>query len=243
MADMGTETNVDPDEFNPQDWKAVSLTHVEYPKGDFLGLILAWFSLLPFMLIVSFVTLTLFRRDLHTIAFFAGIVMNEAINLAVKHTVREPRPLRGRQNLYTEYGMPSSHSQFMWFFATYFTLFLLIRLYKNSNIIDDLWKYACGAGGVICAFIVGWSRVYLKYHTVSQVVLGGALGSVMAGLWFALVQLLLTPLFPLIANSPVGELFMLRDSTLIPHVLWFEYTCSRSEARSRQRKMSSRKSQ
>lgn len=31
--------------------------------------------------------------------------------------------------------------------------------------------------------------------------------------------------------SPVGEVFMLRDSTLIPHVLWFEYTSSRSEAR------------
>ena len=42
---------------------------------------------------------------------------------------------------------------------------------------------------------------------------------------------------------PVSEFLMLRDSTLIPNVLWFEYTSQRGEARSRQRKSISRKSQ
>jgi len=222
-------------------WKAISLTHVEYPKGDFLGCILAWFSLLPFILLVSFATLIIVRRDLYTAAFAAGLVLNEAINLVAKHVIKEPRPSKSHQNLYTEYGMPSSHSQFMWFFATYFALFLLLRLYRNQQIIDDLWKYACAAIGVICAVIVCWSRVYLLYHSVSQVVWGALLGCIVGGLWFTAVQCLLTPLFPLIASCFVGEVFQVRDSTLIPHISWFEYTWNRTEARSRQRKMSTHK--
>ena len=34
---------------------------------------------------------------------------------------------KGRQNLYTEFGMPSSHAQFMWFFVTYTVFFIWIR--------------------------------------------------------------------------------------------------------------------
>lgn len=37
------------------------------------------------------------------------------------------------------------------------------------------------------------------------------------------------------------ELLMIRDTTLIPNVLWFEYTKSRQEARARGRKMASLK--
>ncbi|XP_059162604.1 dolichyldiphosphatase 1-like [Physella acuta] len=230
-------------DFKPEEWKALSLTYVEYPKDDFIGFVLAWFSMLPFILIVSFITLIVLRRDLHTAAFFAGLVISEGINFIVKHIIREPRPLRGRANLHTEYGMPSSHSQFIWFFSSYFTIFLIFRLYRNHSIVDDLWKYVCAGLSVVCAILVSWSRIYLSYHTISQVLLGAVIGIVLGSLWFANVHFLLSPFFPLLAGCPVGEFFMLRDSTLIPHVLWFEYTCSRSEARSRQRKMSSRKSQ
>ncbi|RUS79083.1 hypothetical protein EGW08_013136 [Elysia chlorotica] len=230
-------------ELDTLDWKAVSFTYVEYPKGDFLGYILAWVSLLPMIILVSFATLIIFRRDLHTIAFATGLVVNEAVNWIVKHAVKEARPMRGRQNLNTEYGMPSSHSQFMWFFSSYFAVFLLLRLYRNHSIIDDLWKYVCALLGILAAILVSWSRVYLMYHTVGQVAVGAVLGIFLSAPWFCFVHFLLTPVFPILSSSPLGELLMLRDSTLIPHVLWFEYTCSRSEARSRQRKMSSRKSQ
>lgn len=45
------------------------------------------------------------------------------------------------------------------------------------------------------------------------------------------LQVLLTPLFPDIVCNPVGEFFMLRDCTLIPNILWFEYTSLKSEAK------------
>ncbi len=35
--------------------------------GDLLGFILAWFSLLPIFILVGFVTLILFNRNIHTV--------------------------------------------------------------------------------------------------------------------------------------------------------------------------------
>lgn len=111
---------------------------------------------MPFAVIAGFATLVLFRRDLHTvsiprdcskqssercdrnvaekwrnvyfsqIAFLGGVFVNEVVNLSLKHAIRESRPIR-REVIYTEYGMPSAHTQFMWFFATYATIFVFVR--------------------------------------------------------------------------------------------------------------------
>lgn len=60
------------------------------------------------------------------IAFFVGTLLNECLNMTLKYMIREPRPAV-RNNYYVEFGMPSSHSQFMFFFTTYTILFLLKR--------------------------------------------------------------------------------------------------------------------
>ncbi|KAJ7414161.1 hypothetical protein WISP_85583 [Willisornis vidua] len=73
--------------------------------------------------------------------------------------------------------------------------------------------------------------VYLLYHTWSQVLYGGVAGSIMAIAWFAFTQEILTPLFPRIAAWPISEFFLIRDTSLIPNILWFEYTVTRAEAR------------
>lgn len=41
----------------------------------------------------------------------------------------------------------------------------------------------------------------------------------------------------------ISEYLLLRDTTLIPNILWFEYTNTRQEARARSRKLISMKSQ
>ncbi|XP_065068213.1 dolichyldiphosphatase 1-like [Rhopilema esculentum] len=78
------------------EWRAVALTHVEYPTGDLIGKGLAWMSLVPIFLIVAFVTLIIFRRELHTMTFFIGILLNECANQALKYSIKAPRPCRGR---------------------------------------------------------------------------------------------------------------------------------------------------
>ncbi|KAM9069975.1 dolichyldiphosphatase 1 isoform 3-T4 [Sarcophilus harrisii] len=139
----------------------------------------------------------------------------------------------------TKYGMPSSHSQFMWFFSVYSFLFLYLRMHQTNNarFLDLLWRHVLSLGLVTVAFLVSYSRVYLLYHTWSQVLYGGVAGSVMAVAWFAFTQEILTPLFPRIAAWPISEFFLIRDTSLIPNVLWFEYTVTRAEARNRQRKL------
>ncbi|XP_015605852.1 dolichyldiphosphatase 1 [Cephus cinctus] len=226
------------------EWVPLSLTLVEYPHGDSVGKVLALISLTPLAIITGFVTLVLFRRDLHTITFFGGIVINEAVNLLLKHTICEARPMK-RDSLYTEYGMPSTHAQTMWFFAAYVTLFICIRLHysNNSTVSERFWRISIIAGCVILASLVTYSRVYLMYHTITQVVCGTIVGIVLGITWFIFTHLVLTPFFPMIVSWRMSEYLLLRDTTLIPNVLWFEYTNTRTEARARSRKLVSMKSQ
>lgn len=208
--------------------------------GDLSGHLLAYLSLSPIFVIVGFVTLIIFKRELHTISFLGGLALNEGVNWLIKHVVQEPRPCGGPHvAVGTKYGMPSSHSQFMWFFSVYSFLFLYLRMHQTNNarFLDLLWRHLLSLGLLTVAFLVSYSRVYLLYHTWSQVLYGGIAGGLMAVAWFVFTQEVLTPLFPRIAAWPISEFFLIRDTSLIPNVLWFEYTVTRAEARNRQRKL------
>ncbi|XP_058129958.1 dolichyldiphosphatase 1-like [Anopheles ziemanni] len=228
------------------EWQPITLTLVEYPKGDLVGKLLAWISLAPLGIGAGFVALILFRRDLHTIVFFLGTLVNECFNMILKHWIKEPRPV-SRAQIWTEYGMPSSHSQFMCFFATYVLLFIFIRLHhmnnSNSARLERLVRLLVLAICWTAAFLVCFGRIYLLYHTLNQVLIGAFVGMVMGVLWFLLTHCVLTPYFPMVVTWRISELFLLRDTTLIPNVLWFEYTATRHEARARARKLVSMKSQ
>merc|ERR1719481_272368 len=116
--------------------------------------------------------------------------------------------------------MPSSHSQFLWFVSLYMVLFIL---------------------GL--AIIMAYSRVYLQYHTVSQVVWGGVVGSLGAVQWFILTQLVFTPrLYPWVASLSIAEFFLIRDTSSVPNILWFEYVTVRGEINTR-KKACARKNQ
>lgn len=97
-----------------------------YFLGDSFGKILALISLAPFGIGAGFVALILFRRDLHTITFFLGVLCSEVLNYVLKNTICDDRPLR-RPHEHGEYGMPSAHAQFVWFFATYVIYIVFIR--------------------------------------------------------------------------------------------------------------------
>ncbi|XP_048368701.1 dolichyldiphosphatase 1 [Sphaerodactylus townsendi] len=216
-------------------WKSVSLTHVEYPAGDLTGRLLAYVSLGPIFIIVGFATLIVFKRELHTISFLGGLLLNEGVNWLIKNIIREPRPCAEiHSSVYSKYAMPSSHSQFMWFFSIYSFLFLYFRMHQTNNarFLDLLWRHVLTLLLLTVAFLVSYSRVYLMYHTWSQ----DHHRSVSVRLSI-FTQEILTPLFPRIAAWPISEFFLIRDTSLIPNILWFEYTVTRTEARTRQRKL------
>lgn len=92
------------------------------------------------------------------------------------------------------YGMPSSHAQFVAFFAVSLTLFLLIRHVPNPSTSYSpstfqerllLSLLAC-----CCSAAVAASRVYLNYHTPKQVLVGVGAGITFALVWFTLTTFL-----------------------------------------------------
>lgn len=102
--------------------------------GDAVGFVLAFVSLTPFAVIVAFVTLIAFKRELDTVMFLLGQLTNEMLNMLLKNTIREQRPENAIRAMHTPhtYGMPSNHSQFQSFFTTFSILFVIMRMRHKS---------------------------------------------------------------------------------------------------------------
>jgi dolichyldiphosphatase len=203
--------------------RAFSLTHVQYARGDPWGAPAALVTLAPVYVMVAYATLVVTRRDLATAALCAGQLANEAVNYALKHAIREPRPpMPAGAVPFTErglkYGMPSDHSQFMGFLAAYLALWAL-RCWRAPRAQRALLVALAQAAAVAVAA----SRVYLGYHTPAQAAAGYGVGCVTGAVWFAAVQALARPLFPAIAGSALGRALQLRDATRVDDVLAVEY--------------------
>lgn len=182
-------------------------TYVVYADGDRVGHILALFSMAPVFIIVALVTTLAQRRDLATLAMLSGQLLNELLNLLLKSLIREERPNTLHQYA-PRFGMPSNHAQFMGFTAAYVTLWALKHWQVSSQ-----WRLCAVGSSVTLAAIVIASRVYLNYHSVAQVIVGGAVGAAAAALWFSAVEVWLRPRFAVMANSAIGRYFLLRDCT------------------------------
>ncbi|KAL8217003.1 hypothetical protein R6Q57_023840 [Mikania cordata] len=209
--------------------RAVTLTHVRYIKGDQLGHFLAWISLVPvFISLGGFVSHFLFRRELQGMFFALGLTISQFINEVIKTSVQQARPETCIMlEMCDSHGWPSSHSQYMFFFATYFTLLTYNKmgvLFKNQMLLVGIviWPLA---------FLTLYSRVYLGYHTVAQVFAGAGLGFLLGGLWFWVVNSLLQGLFPVIEESFFGRWFYVKDTSHIPNLLKFEYDNARAARR------------
>ncbi|KAJ5248873.1 dolichyldiphosphatase [Penicillium chermesinum] len=169
---------------------SLSLTHVHYNPEDPLSLVSAWLALLPQALCVSYATLTWATREIEVVLMFAGQLGCEAVNFVLKRIIKEERP---KEMFGKGYGMPSSHSQFMAFFSVYLILFLLFR-HTPASATSYPYSGTLLRGAVIIilggvAAAVGTSRVYLNYHTPTQVLAGSAAGVVCAVGWFVVTGL------------------------------------------------------
>lgn len=80
-------------------------------------------------------TLLLFRRELSILVGLAGQLANEALNWVLKRSFRHPRPT---SFLGTGYAMPSSHAQFMGYFAAFWLLHLLT--FRPGMAKDRCWS-------------------------------------------------------------------------------------------------------
>ncbi|KAG4959489.1 hypothetical protein GLYMA_13G137800v4 [Glycine max] len=215
---------------SPTALKAVTLTHVRYQRGDRVGHFLAWISLVPvFISLGGFVSHFIFRRELQGIFFALGLIVSQFINEVIKTSVQQARPATcALLEMCDSHGWPSSHCQYMFFFASYLTLLSLRGGLSFWHVRDNpplhllTWSLA---------LLTMYSRVYLGYHTLAQVFAGTALGVFLGAVWFWVVNSVLYPYFPVIEESAFGRWFYVKDTSHIPNVLKFEYDMARAERR------------
>lgn len=164
----------------------LDFTHVLYNVEDPVSLVCAVLSLTPQVLVIAYMTLIFSRREAETIMMFGGQVVCELFNAYLKSVLKQERPRIGERQIADGHGMPSAHSQFMMYYATYIVLWMMFRVRHFS------WrkKWSRGIGLYILAGLVCYSRVYLYYHSPIQVVVGAVAGAVVGCLWFCTIVLL-----------------------------------------------------
>lgn len=244
----------------------------------------AWLALVPQALCIVYATLIWSTREAEVILMFAGQLACEAVNFALKRIIKEERPSRIHRTG-KGYGMPSSHAQFVAFWAVAMTLFLLVRhtpswtahgfgpkgtttgqaegdgshssssdggnktnkkkpkegnssssgekeektnrTGRHSSSWGQDWvqieTYAHRPWSLLeralasilvllVAAAVAWSRVYLGYHTVNQVLVGALAGTLSAVAWYGVTAVVRdTGLLAWALASPVARGLRVRD--------------------------------
>ncbi|KAI1424404.1 phosphatidic acid phosphatase type 2/haloperoxidase [Xylaria sp. FL1777] len=194
-----------------------SLTHVHYDPTDRISYLCAWLALVPQALCVMYVTLIWSTREIEIVLLGAGQFACEVLNFALKRLIKEERPPRMNGK---GYGMPSSHAQFVTFFAVSMALFLLFRHQppgperrkRNHNPMTMLERAFWSAAGLLGALTVAWSRLYLNYHTEKQVLVGCSAGSAIAITWFVVTSILRRiGLVTWVVETPIAKWLRVRD--------------------------------
>ncbi|PSK75950.1 hypothetical protein CJJ07_004243 [Candidozyma auris] len=163
-------------------------TYILYNPNDLISTVCVQFSLLPIYIMVFYTSWFLITREIEPVIAVGGHLLGELTNKVVKCIVKQPRPDFhkdfGAGSYGLTYGMPSAHSQFMGFFASYYicTILMKVPLRRGGKAVGVL---ALGSA----AFGVAFSRVYLMYHTIEQVFVGVLVGLVMGTGYFVVASL------------------------------------------------------
>jgi dolichyldiphosphatase len=132
--------------------------------------------------------LILYTKSTHVIYFVIGFCWTAALAKSLKRLIAQSRP-----NKQPGYGMPSAHSQIIMFVSTYYQC----AAYDKTPLL---------VGGVsLFALSVVWSRVQMKHHTISQVLVGALIGILSAILWYSAWSSLLFPRYFLKTMSYLVE--------------------------------------
>ncbi|KAF5362277.1 hypothetical protein D9756_002389 [Leucocoprinus leucothites] len=171
---------------------SLDLTHVLYDDDSIFSLGLALVTLSPILLMASYAALAVQTREYLVIVMWAGQVFGEGLNYVVKHAVKQDRPI---QSIGNGYGFPSSHSQYMGYFATFLACHMFFQhrfATTGVRIFDQLWRITVYTGLLGWAGVVAYSRYYLGYHNWHQIAWGSGIGCLLGFSFYLIVELLPT---------------------------------------------------
>ena len=154
------------------EWKVWGFTAVIYRKHDYFMFFMGLISLIPQVIILGFIASDITKIHRPFLVLQLGMAINEAINFAVKELVREGRPVHSSPiAMRDDYGMPSSHSQFMFFLATRTTLLFWSQPSRRN------FTRSCTL--FLLAAAVSYSRIINEHHFIEQVVVGAVVGTLL----------------------------------------------------------------
>ncbi|BFZ55200.1 hypothetical protein PYCC9005_002240 [Savitreella phatthalungensis] len=178
-----------------EELRAFGLTHVLYPvESGLVGYGCAVLALVPQAMLVWYGGVVYSRRQWDSVWMLAGQLACEGLNDLLKKAIRQPRP---QTRNFDGYGMPSSHAQFMGYFAAYMVL--------TAHPLEKV-------PAVVLAVAVAGSRVFLAYHSVEQVIVGVVVGVVFGVVWATVARRAVEPLWPLITRNPISNLLRMKDT-------------------------------
>ncbi|KAH9852604.1 PAP2-domain-containing protein [Lenzites betulinus] len=198
---------------------ALDLTYVLYNDSSLLSLALAMLTLTPILLNPAYAALAVWTRELIFFEMWAGQMLCECSNYVLKHIIQQERP---NKDLGDGYGFPSSHSQWMGYFAS----FLILHFSLRHRWVPTGYRILDLARNVLLyTFIIAWaasvafSRYYLSYHSIPQVLWGFMIGVAFGTTYYMVVEHIPTrrPISPLgkfrtaLLTNPLSTWFRLRD--------------------------------
>lgn len=171
---------------------SLDLTHVIYDEDSYLSFGLALLTLSPILLMASYTSLAVFTRELTILIMWAGQLSCEASNYLLKHLFKQPRP---NAALGDGYGFPSSHSQYMAYFAAFLICHVGFRHRfppTGSKRVDLFLRLLVVLGLITWAGGVAYSRYALGYHSAPQVLWGIGIGISFGTGFYTLTELIPT---------------------------------------------------
>lgn len=117
----------------------------------------------------------LWRHDAEALWAAMGSVVNSGLSIMLKRILNQARPV---STLRSGPGMPSSHSQSIFFIV----IFAILSVVQWLG-INELTLFISGLVLAVGSYL-SWLRVSQQLHTVSQVVVGAVLGLVLSITWF-----------------------------------------------------------
>ncbi|KAG9226326.1 hypothetical protein CCMSSC00406_0003205 [Pleurotus cornucopiae] len=131
----------------------------------------------------------LYTRSAGVLYFTLGALLCSATVKLIKRAIRQPRPVVehavGKRKV--SYGMPSTHSATIIYYATYIPLACAkLPIHPSLPANSFVTRVLPVLIAVPYGYVIAASRVWLGHHTWKQVVVGGSYGAALAAVWFEL---------------------------------------------------------
>lgn len=153
-------------------------------KNDLISIFSFCFSLIPFFLIGLYTLWFFMTQQIEPALIICAHIIVESINKWLKTLFKIPRPVEFDDGLTNKiggkYGMPSSHAQFVGLSVSYLNCVLYFKLKK----INKQTKIYLSISLILISFFILYSRVYLLYHTIQQVIAGLDVGIILGFLFY-----------------------------------------------------------